>query len=157
MAVLTEDALADHLAKLDPEKLNEIVARAQVLAQPTSKQDIDSEMLWKEIRDVLSDHGVKTAPLSVMASKETGRAYKANCGPFCAFIREQFRPKDRLEMIAIVRRVLNLTAKDLSSAGCGLSMKTIVRTLKDPQLVVDRHYPGWKDAGLLHMLARKAS
>lgn len=157
-------AVMDELATMDPDQLRQLVTRASYLLDPTgtapavasapSKRRVrnpDEGLLWTECERVLSKAG-KVPPLSVVRRMPQGAAaLREAVQAVFETVQHDFKTEHRAERIKVVRLLVGLTAQDLAERGKLVPLRLLQR-LRYCERTVDRHFPGYRASGLLHIV-----
>lgn len=170
MNAVAENIL-ETLPDLPPEQLRELVSRATYLLDPTGqdanpakprqaghKADADQQLVCKELETLLGHAGDRRAlPLTVLLKSGAGKAFCQGVPLFMDFIRSEFGPARQVQTVKVVRVLLRCIATDLTRRSVPVCPRTVSQGLARVAAVVDKSFPGYREAGLLPFLLKRAT
>lgn len=148
------------LTALPPGELRKLRAAIDTLPGAEAGPGVsegDEELVWSEASALLRKVG-----LSLPRPYNTGSAkfYRRNVPVLMGYVREQFDPGHRAELVKAVRQVLELVVADLKGRGKltgepTVALRIFCHALKFAPVYVERAFPGYAASGLLPLVLRQ--
>lgn len=151
-------ALLEQLPSLSPDELRQVLARASALLDPTGKiaskpketADPDLALIHDALNDVLRKHGESLPPLrACLRSRWLGVAFRNAAAALLSCARDGFGAENRIAEGRVLRLLGRLAADEVSRWGKPVTALNLARKACFTRRIVDRHFPGYWDAGLL--------
>ena len=162
MAVL-EASIAEKLPSLSKDELRELITRATFLADPNGSgtkaapSDKDQVFVYGEIETTLKAAGDRSGlPLRTLLRQNWARSFKEGVPVILTFIREEFKPKDQVELTKVLRILLRCMVADLRRRSVPVGPKTVSQQLCRVSQVVDYSFPNYLACNMLHLVLKRA-
>lgn len=161
--VMVADSIDNLLSAMDdmtPEQLADVELRLGALravgGNSVPKPQADDNWVAAEFSHALMPITGRLLPLNALLPKSLRKKFVEGEETLLAFIREEFRTGGRLEELKVVRMFFRLAAADIRSWSRVDSWPAaMVAKMRRCSLLFDKHFPGYREAGLLPILVRK--
>jgi hypothetical protein len=159
-----KETITENLPTLSEKELRELRARIDFLLRgspggaprPKSNNGNGAEspalMVLEIIHRLCKDHGVESRPLSALNSGQGFNAFVEKVPQVLSSLgAEEFT---MIELRTLLRLALGLTLEELTHMGVPVSASVLMNHVHRVPGVLDTHFPGYREAGLLKLVVR---
>lgn len=170
MTAVLEPSIAERLPSLSKDELRELSNRVNYLIDPSGsgrgttvsadkdETDPDYRLVHGEFVAALKSVGDRhQIPLKVMLKSPTlGGLFRKGVPAFLGFIREEFKPKNQIETVKVIRLLFRCIVSDFKRRHIPIGPKTLSQGMERVSQVVENAFPSYIACGMLPMVLKRA-
>jgi hypothetical protein len=150
-------SLIDSLSRLSPEQLDEVYAKAKLLAQMGGEKVLPSdeqELIWDALKETLSSMGATSSmPFRMLCRSPMGSSFPGMADILEDFLKRRAKIQKKIFRRQLYARLFGYLAEWLTQAGIPVSPTTLIRHGHRIPSLVAQKFPGYLSNGLLSLIS----